>query len=124
MKKLQKEINSFLEEREWHNLTGTHDTLLNIAEEVGELWNYFKYIGTHQKEIEKVIKNHYREIEDQIGDIGWLLLKLCGSFDMDLKEAIWKTQKEYKERFPLKKVKGKHGNIKAGGIDLKYQANK
>lgn len=120
MEKLQSEINDFLNQRNWHGLTTTHDTLLNIVEEVGELWNYFKYLGTNEKEMEKVLKNHYRDIEDQIGDIGWLLLKLSGNFGIDLKEAIWKSHNEYKERFPLKKVKGKHGNLKAGGVDLKY----
>jgi len=120
MKELQNEINVFLNKRKWHGLTATHDTLLNIVEEVGELWNCFKYIGNDEKEMEKVIKNHYREVEDQIGDIGWLLLKLCGNFNIDLKEATWKTHKEYEERFPLEKSKGKHANLKAGGIDLKY----
>jgi hypothetical protein len=26
---------------------------------------------------------------------------------------------EYEERFPLDKAKGTHGNVRAGGIDLK-----
>lgn len=124
MEELQIKINKFLDERKWHGLTTTHDTMLNIVEEVGELWNYFKYIGNNEKEMEKVLKNHYRNIEDQIGDMGWLLLKLCGNFDMDLREAIWKSHKEYEERFPLQKAKKSHANLKAGGIDLKYQNKK
>lgn len=125
MKKLQKEVEKFLKAREWHK-DHLYDVLLNVHEEVDEIWNIVKHLGRDKdkKTLQKVLKNNKKDLDDGIGDLLWLVLKLAIMFDIDAETALKHTLKEFSGRFPAKQLRGFHGNIRAGGIDYKYQSLK
>ena len=125
MDKLQKEVKNFVKARKW-NEDHLYDVLLNIHEEVDEFWNIVKHLGKDKDKqmLKKVIRQSREDIDDGIGDLLYLVLKLANMVNIDAEKAAKDRLKEFEERFPVKKLRGFHGNLRAGGIDYKYQKKK
>ncbi len=119
MEDLQEAVKKFVEERNWAKTEYTKDVLLNITEEVSEMWNIIKY--TEGKTQLELIEKNRPEVENFIGDLTYLILKLAVQFNIDASVAVKKVLEEYEKRFPVDKVKGKHNNRNAGGFDGKYK---
>jgi NTP pyrophosphatase (non-canonical NTP hydrolase) len=117
MKEMQDKIKKFNSDREWGKVWELKDLLLNMNEEIGELWHIIKWID-EEKQKEMIAKNK-EEVGNFIGDMSFLLLKIASICDVDAEEKSLKVLEEYEKRFPLEKTKGNHANVKAGGIDLK-----
>ncbi|MBI2667645.1 hypothetical protein HYX17_02635 [Candidatus Woesearchaeota archaeon] len=113
----QNKIKKFNDEREWSDPSSIKDLLLNMNEEVGEMWSIIKWVDVQTQQ--KLIKENKEEVENFIGDMIYLIMKVSYLCDVDSKKAINDVLNEYEKRFPAEKSKGNHGNIKAGGIDLK-----
>ncbi len=118
MKDIQDKIEKFNKEREWGKVWEIKDLLLNMNEEIGELWHIIKWIDENkQKEMLEKYKN---EAGNFIGDMEYLLLKIAFICGINSEEETLKVLEEYEKRFPIEKVKQlKHGNTKAGGVDDK-----
>ena len=119
MKDTQEHIKQFNDVRGWSDPSSIKDLLLNMNEEIGEFWNIIKWVDT--KTQQELIKKEKSEVDNFIGDMLYLVLKVSYLCDVDAKQAIDDVMNEYEKRFPADKIKGKHANIKAGGIDLKHQ---
>ncbi len=117
MKEIQERIKRFNDERDWSEPHCVKDLLLNMNEEIGELWNLIKWVDTETQL--KIVRENKEEAENFVGDMIYLILKLAYLYDIDSEKAIKDVIAEYEKRFPLDKAKGNHGNVKAGGIDLK-----
>ena len=116
---IQEKIKAFNDAREWSNPSIIKDLLLNMSEEIGEFWNIIKWVDVETQQ--RLIKENKEEVENFIGDMTYLTLKIAYLTDVDSKKAIEDVLAEYEQRFPVKLLKGKHANLKAGGIDLKKQ---
>lgn len=119
MNKYQKIIKKFAEDRDWNKFHNPKDLLLGIVEEVGELRNIIKWEQDLDK-LRKALVDNKKEVEDGVGDIFWFLALLANGCEVDIDEAIEKTIKDNKKRFPIKEIKGKHTNRYLGGKDKKY----
>lgn len=119
MSTLQKKIEKFLKARLWHK-DHPYDVLLNTHEEVDEIWNIIKHLPD-ERAIRKIIRKYREELDDGIGDLLFLVLKLAVMFEIDAEKAVKNTLREFSKRFPAKKLRGHHGNLRMGGIDYKYQ---
>ena len=117
MKDIQDHIKKFNDLREWSKSGSIKDLLLNINEEIGEFWNIIKWVDTETQQ--RLISENRGEVENFIGDMVYLILKIAYLCDIDSEQAIKKVLKEYERRFPEEQTRGKHGNEKAGGIDFK-----
>lgn len=115
MKETQHRIKQFNDERDWSNPSCVKDLLLNMNEEIGEFWNIIKWVDTETQQ--KLINENKKEVENFVGDMVYLILKIAYLTDVDSKKAIEDVMAEYDVRFP--KMKGNHANTLAGGIDLK-----
>ena len=92
--------------------------MLNINEEVGELWSLVKWIDEEKQK--KVIEENKDKVQDFIGDTMFLLLKIANQTKTDAQKGLEETLKEYEKRMPpevMKKVG--HANKLAGGVDNK-----
>jgi NTP pyrophosphatase (non-canonical NTP hydrolase) len=94
-----------------------------MIEEIGEGWNVVKHLEKDEKLLRKVITDNQVELEDFIGDLGFLVLKLSHVLDVDAEKAIRERLIEFEERFPAEFMRKNTfaGNRKAGGVDMKYQ---
>lgn len=118
MKQIQDKVKKFNEERNWGKVWEIKDLLLNMNEEIGELWHLIKWIS-EEKQAEMIQQNK-AEVGNFIGDMQYLLLKIAAICDVNSEEETLKVLEEYEKRFPIDKVKEKkHANIKAGGVDEK-----
>lgn len=118
MKESQDQIKKFNDERDWSNPGCIKDLLLNMNEEIGEFWNLIKWVNVEKQQ--QLIKENKGEVEDFIGDMQYLILKIAYLCDVDSKKSIDDVMREYEGRFPIDKVKGGHANIRAGGFDGKH----
>jgi NTP pyrophosphatase (non-canonical NTP hydrolase) len=114
---VQFQIKEFNDERNWSNPSSMKDLLLNMSEEIGEMWSVIKWVDVPTQQ--KLIKENKAEVENFIGDMLYLVLKVSFLCEVDSQKSIADVMTEYEERFPLDKAKGTHGNVRAGGIDLK-----
>ena len=119
IKEIQEKIKKFNEDREWGKYWEIKDLLLNMNEEIGEMWHIIKWIDEKKQE-EMIVKNK-KEVENFMGDMLFLLLKIAAISGVDSEKGIMEVLEEYEKRFPLEETKGRHGNVRAGGIDKKNQ---
>ena len=117
MQQTQDRIKQFNDEREWSTHSSMKDLLLNMTEEIGEMWNIIKWVDTETQQ--KLVAENKSEVENFVGDMIYLILKISYLSGVDSKKAINDVMLEYEKRFPVEKVKGNHGNVRAGGVDLK-----
>jgi dCTP diphosphatase len=117
LNKIQAIIKQFNDERDWSTPNSVKDLCLNMNEEIGELWNVIKWVDTPTQL--KLVKENRDEVENFIGDMIYLILKIAYLYDIDSEKAINDVMAEYEQRFPKEITKGTHGNVRAGGIDLK-----
>lgn len=120
---MQNLIAKFNEARGWgktskYDSAFLKDFLLNMIEEVGEVWHIIKWVdGETQKEL---VEKHKAEFEDFVGDQLYLILKIAYLLDIDSEKALQNTLDEYEKRFSVDNMDNvKHGNPYAGGIDNK-----
>lgn len=121
MLNVQKKIKDFNDAREWSTHSSIKDLLLNINEEIGEFWNIIKWVDTETQQ--ELIQKNKEEVENFIGDMLYLILKISYLCNVDSQKAINDVLEEYEKRFPIDKAKGSHGNTRAGGIDLKNNSS-
>ena len=120
MASLQEEqdiIKKFNDMRGWSTPASTKDLLLNMSEEIGEMWNIIKWVDVPTQQ--KLIAENKAEVENFIGDMLYLVFKVSYLCDVDPQKGMDDVMAEYEKRFPTDKTKGNHANKLAGGIDLK-----
>ena len=117
MKETQDRIKKFNDELDWSNPSCIKDLMLNMNEEIGEMWNIIKWVDTETQQ--KMILENKEEVENFVGDMIYLILKISYLCNVDPQKAIDDVMAEYEKRFPKDKAKGTHGNVRAGGVDLK-----
>ena len=118
MQEAQRWVKEFNDARQWNSVGTIKDLMLNMNEEIGEMWHIIKWVD--EKKQAEMIAEHKDEVENFIGDMQYLILKIAAICDVDSKKAIKDVMEEYEQRFPLEKTRGTHGNVRAGGIDLKH----
>lgn len=118
MKKTQDKIQAFNKARGWEDMSQVKDLLLNMSEEIGEFWNIIKWVDVEEQK--RLIKENMGEVENFVGDITFLALKIAHICGVDSQKAIDDVLEEYEVRFPVEDVKRVgHTNKKAGGVDLR-----
>lgn len=109
MKDIQNKIKKFNDDRGWSDSKYIKDTLLNMNEEIGELWHLIKWVDVETQD--RIVRENKEEVENFIGDMIYLILRISYLYDINSEKAIDKVLKEYEKRFPTN-IKGNLGNIK------------
>ncbi len=118
MSKAQERVKKFNDEREWGKFSEIKDLLLNMNEEIGEFWNIIKWVDAEKQK--ELIEKNKAEVENFIGDMEYLTMKIASICDIDAEKETIKVVEEYEKRFPIDKIKKvKHTNKLAGGVDKK-----
>jgi len=122
MKKVQDKIEKFNRDREWGEVSEIKDLLLNMDEEIGELWHIIKWVDAEKQK--ELLEKYKEEVGNFIGDMEYLILKIAFICGINSEEETLKVIEEYEKRFPIDEIKKfKHGNKLAGGIDHKNGNN-
>jgi len=98
LKELQEIIKIFVEERDWKRPSS--DTLIHLIEEIGEVGRNIlimkDYGGSHTKD-------KPTNLEEELADVLYLLLKLANENDVDLQNALLTKIEKIREKFPPNK---------------------
>ena len=118
MMKIQEKVKEFNDARNWGKIGEIKDLLLNMNEEIGEIWHIIKWVDENKQK--ELIEKHKEEVGNFIGDMEYLLLKIAIICNIDSENETLKVLEEYEKRMPIDKIKEfKHGNKLAGGYDNK-----
>lgn len=125
MKKFQKIVRHYMEERDWHHLPPA-DLSKSISIEAAELLEHFQWQNWSVEEIKKN-KQKFDEIKAEVGDIIIYCAELANllSFNLDT-VAIEKLEKA-KKKYPahlFKNNKAPHGTGVYEEIKKRYRENK
>jgi len=106
MKKLTEKILKFRDARDWKQFHTPKDLAISLSLEAGEVLEHFQWKSP--KEIKKYIKEHKKEIADELADVFYWVLLMSHDLNIDLKKAFLKKMAENNKKYPVKKSKGKH----------------
>lgn len=95
-----------VEERDWQQFHTPKDLSMNLSVESNELLEKFLWI-TSASSFEEINKNR-TEIEDEVGDILFSILRFCSVSNIDITTAFIKKIEKIKLKYPVEKSKGKY----------------
>lgn len=103
MEQLKNEIRNFYEERDWKQFHSPKNVVMDLASEVGELLDHFRWLT----EAESYRPKNLEEVREELGDVFISLLNLSDRLGVDIVEAARKKLNKTSERYPVEKCRGK-----------------
>ena len=105
LKELMDIVNTFCEERDWAQFHTPKDLAIGISTEANELLQIFRF--KTKDEINQLINScRKREIEEELADVLYFVLRFAHLYDIDLSASIKNKIKRNEEKYPIEKVKG------------------
>jgi dCTP diphosphatase len=104
---IKKEIQSFIQERDWEKFHSPKNLSMSLAIETSELMEIFQWLTTEEASVNKLTKIQRKKIEEEIADIGIYLFDLCNVLNIDISCAIENKLKLNRCKYPVKLAKGK-----------------
>lgn len=107
IKKLQKQIIKFRDDRNWKNYHKPKDVAISIVLEATELLEHFQW--KNEEEIGKYLKSPKSdEVKEEIADVAIYLLQLSHDLGIDLEEEIFSKLEKNAKKYPIEKIKGNY----------------
>jgi len=103
VKKLQKEIIKFVNERNWKQFHTHKNLAIGISVESNELLENFMWDHENYDDLSEERKENVKE---ELADIMIYLLEFYHSIDLDLEKAVKEKLKNNEEKYPVEKAKG------------------
>ena len=107
---LKNRVQKFCENREWDQFHGAKDLAIGVITEAAELLEHFRFLSDDQARRLLSSPRKRKEVEDELADILFFVLRFAQRFKIDLEESFRKKLKKNAAKYPLKKARGK--NIK------------
>jgi NTP pyrophosphatase (non-canonical NTP hydrolase) len=99
-------VKTFCEERDWDQFHGPKDLAIGVITEASELLGHFRFLSDEQA-IELLNNAQQKvEIEDELADVLFFLLRFSQRFDIDLAQALTKKIEKSEKKYPVDKSKG------------------
>jgi len=105
-KAIIQKIRKFRDERDWMQFHDSKNMAISIVIEAAELLENFQW--KTQEEVERYVKEHKGDIEEEIADIAIYLFELADNLGIDLTEAMEKKLEKNAKKYPVDKARGKH----------------
>lgn len=96
MKKVQREIEKFNQERDWDQFHSPENLAKSIAIEAGELLECFQWDNKFDKE----------EVCDELADVLNYCLQMASKLEVDPEEIILNKLEKTRKKYPIEKAKG------------------
>lgn len=103
--KINKEIKSFVDERDWDQFHSPKNLSMALSVEASELVEIFQWLK--EKDIEVNKSKIHQAVKEEVVDIFYYVVRMCQKMDINLEEAFYEKMKKNKEKYPLEKFKGK-----------------
>lgn len=103
-KKLQSELQTFSDERDWDQFHSPKNLSMALSVEVSELLECFQWL-TEQQSL-NLTKNQHNDVIDEIADVQIYLMRLATKLDIDVMKAVELKIVKNNEKYPKDKVRG------------------
>ncbi len=103
---LQARVQHFCEEREWDQFHDIKELAIGVSTEAAELLEIFRFQSREQ--CEALLRDGLKreEIEDEIADVLFFILRMAGRYGIDLPRAVEKKMAKNAIRYPVEKARG------------------
>lgn len=103
---LKDKIRAFCEARDWDQFHNAKDLAIALSIEASELLEIFRW--KNENEVAELFKNPEKkeEIEDEMADILYFLVRMAQRYDLDLSESLDKKMEKNEKKYPVEKAKG------------------
>ena len=104
---LKRNVENFVDEREWRQFHNPKNLSMSIAIESAELMELFQWLS--KKESIKAMSSGKlrRNAIDEISDVFIYLIAFCNENDIDINQAIDQKMKKNKKKYPANIFKGR-----------------
>ncbi|MBW6442295.1 nucleotide pyrophosphohydrolase [Patescibacteria group bacterium] len=105
---LKEKIKDFCEVRDWDQFHNAKDLAIALSIEVSELLEIFRW--KTREEVQDLFKDEKKKenIQDEMADILYFLVRIAQRYDIDLSEAFDKKMEKNEQNYPVEKSKGCH----------------
>ena len=103
---LKDKIKEFCEVRDWDQFHGAKELAIALSIEASELLEIFRWKSP--EEVEALFGNSKKkeDIEDEMADILYFLVRMAQRYNIDLSEALDKKMEKNNNKYPVDKAKG------------------
>lgn len=103
---LTKKIIDFRNKRKWKQFHNPKDLAISLALEASEVLEHFQWKS--KEEMEEYVKTHKEHIGEELADVLYWVILMSHDLKIDIIKASEKKLLKNAEKYPVKKVKGKH----------------
>lgn len=106
--KLKSIVQTFCEDRDWDQFHSPKDLAIGVITEAAELLEIFRFQSDEQA-LELLENSQLKEeIEDELADVLFFLLRFSQRFDVNLTKAMLRKIEKSEKKYPVEKAKGKN----------------
>ena len=104
IEELTKLIVKFRNARDWKKFHNPKDMTLSLVLEATELMEHFQW--KNSEESERHIKEHKKELGEELSDILYWTLLISHDLSIDIKKSFKRKMRISSKKYPVKKSKG------------------
>ncbi len=104
IEELKEKVKKFCDERDWDQFHNIKELAIALSIEVSELLELFRW--KTPEEVKEVMKNRREDVEDEIADVMYFLLRIAQMNGIDLSEAFERKLEKTGKNYPVEKSKG------------------
>jgi NTP pyrophosphatase (non-canonical NTP hydrolase) len=101
-------VKEFCEARDWDQFHGPKDLAIGVITEASELLEHFRFQSDEQADAILNDPKQRENIEDELADVLFFLLRFSQRFDIDLSAALQRKIKKSELKYPVDKSRGKN----------------
>ena len=96
--KIKSDVENFVSNRKWQDYHTPKNLSMALSVEASELLEIFQWQMDNEKEYPKSASK--TEVEDEVADIFFYLVRFCQVMDIDLEKAFYYKMKKNAEKYP------------------------
>ncbi len=103
---LKEKIKDFCDRRDWDQFHNAKELAVALSIEASELLEIFRW--KNPQEVSELFndKNKKEDIEDEMADILYFLVRIAQLYNIDLTEALDRKMDKNEKKYPVDKFKG------------------
>ena len=105
---LKEKVRTFCEERDWDQYHGPKDLAIGVITEASELLEHFRFQSEEQALALLNDPKQREDIEDEIADVLFFVLRFAQRFDVNLERALSRKIAKSERKYPVEKAKGRN----------------
>jgi len=110
IKKLQKYIHNFANERDWEQFHTPKNLSMAMVVEAGELMEIFQWLKPEESTAKNLGPEKYQASREEMADVFIYLIRLADKLDIDLEEVFWEKMKKNALKYEVGNEKSKFFN--------------